>query len=120
MLLRRAMSTATAVVRRTGAPREHILTFRPADGGKGDDDPHASITLQIYDDAGFADVVRTFTPPSARGMGLAGKVAAEMVTFARAEGLKLLPTCSYIRDGFVPKHPEVADLIVALDPAESA
>lgn len=44
----------------------------------------------------------TYTAPSARGKGVAGKLADAAFTFAREHGYAVRPTCSYIADAYIP------------------
>ena len=55
------------------------------------------------------DALSTFTPPEARGQGLAGIVTRATRDYVRAEGLKVVPSCWYV-DGFIDRNPEYADL----------
>jgi uncharacterized protein len=56
------------------------------------------------------DLQHTFTPVSMRGKGVAGKLVAAAFAFARAENMKIIPTCSYI-PVWVKRHPGEADLV---------
>ncbi len=64
---------------------------------------------------GVIDLQHTVVMPSHRGQGLAGLLAERAFEDARAQDLRVLPTCPFVA-GWVPDHPEVADLLVA--PAE--
>lgn len=44
------------------------------------------------------------------GQGLAGKLATRVLDDARAEGLKVIPQCPYVR-GFIERHEEYQDLV---------
>ncbi|MBN8817759.1 MAG: N-acetyltransferase [Sphingomonas sp.] len=55
-------------------------------------------------------IVHTETPPALQGQGLAGKVVRAMIEDVRAQGLKIVPLCSYIVD-YVARHPEVRDIV---------
>jgi predicted GNAT family acetyltransferase len=55
---------------------------------------------------------RVFVPPSHRGRGVAGRLAAAAFDQARAAGWRVRPTCPYLADAWVPRHQEVQDLIV--------
>jgi predicted GNAT family acetyltransferase len=56
------------------------------------------------------DLRHTFTPPPLRGRALAAQLTAAAVAYAQAEGLRILPTCSYVRR-YVERHPELQALI---------
>ncbi len=57
------------------------------------------------------DIYHVFVPENMRGQGMAEKLAEAAFKFARVEGLKIKPTCPYIRDTFLKKHPELAFLV---------
>ncbi|MBI4174935.1 MAG: N-acetyltransferase [Candidatus Aenigmarchaeota archaeon] len=52
------------------------------------------------------DVFHTFTDPELRGQGLAEQLAQAAFDYAKSKGLKIVPTCDYVRDSFLKKHPE--------------
>lgn len=51
----------------------------------------------------------TFTPPAARGKGLAARLVEAMVQDARQQGFSIVPQCPYVAAQF-RRHPEWADL----------
>lgn len=55
----------------------------------------AEITWEILEDNSI-DVNHTFVDPSQRGKGLAEKLVLEVIKKARAENIKIVPTCSYV------------------------
>ncbi len=63
---------------------------------------------------GVIDLQHTVVMPSHRGQGLAGLLAERAFEDARAQGLRVLPTCPFVA-GWVSDHPEVAELVA---PAE--
>lgn len=52
----------------------------------------------------------TFVPPELRGQNIAGQLAGAAFEYARAEGLKVVPQCSYI-GVYAKRHPEAAALL---------
>ena len=60
---------------------------------------------------GTIDLQHTVVIPSFRGQGLAGMLAERAFEDARAQGLKVIPSCPFVA-GWVPDHPEVQDLLV--------
>ncbi|HVS52290.1 MAG TPA: GNAT family N-acetyltransferase [Opitutaceae bacterium] len=52
----------------------------------------------------------TFVPPALRGRGLAEKVVRAGLDYARAEGRRIVPACSYVA-AFVERHAEFKPLI---------
>ena len=59
-------------------------------------------------------IVHTEVPPALEGKGIAGKLVATALDFARAAHLRVIPLCSYAV-GFLRKHPEYHDLLSAED-----
>lgn len=51
----------------------------------------------------------TFTPPAARGKGIAAKLVEALMDDAREQGFTVAPQCSYVAVLF-RRHPEWADL----------
>lgn len=45
---------------------------------------------------GRVDFRSTFSPPELRGRGVAGEIVAKALTWARGEGLTVVPSCSYV------------------------
>jgi len=65
----------------------------------------------VYETAdGVIDLQHTVVMPSHRGQGLGGLLAERAFEDARSQGLRVIPSCPFIA-GWVPDHPEVADLI---------
>jgi predicted GNAT family acetyltransferase len=52
----------------------------------------------------------TKVPPALEGHGLAGKLTRTALDDARAQGLKVVPVCSYVAS-YIGKHPEYQDLV---------
>jgi predicted GNAT family acetyltransferase len=59
---------------------------------------------------GLIEVNHTRIAKAARGQGLAAKLYHEMVRHARAQGLKVRPTCTYVISMF-ERFPEDRDLL---------
>jgi predicted GNAT family acetyltransferase len=51
----------------------------------------------------------TEVPEGLQGEGVAGALAQTALDWARAEGLRVIPECSFIR-GWIERHPEYQDL----------
>ena len=54
-------------------------------------------------------ITHTIVPPAIGGRGIAGELVQAALDFARAEGLKVQPRCSYA-DAWMRRHPEYQDL----------
>jgi predicted GNAT family acetyltransferase len=52
------------------------------------------------------DIVHTYTPPALRGRDLAAALTRAALAYARAEGLRVVPTCSYTQR-FLARHPDL-------------
>lgn len=61
----------------------------------------------------IADGIITFTstqtPPSLRGKGAASKLIRDALSQARARGLEIRASCSFVV-GFLERHPEFSDV----------
>lgn len=95
------MTDQPAIERKT-TPGGGVYTIAVAGAARA-----AELTWQ--DRGGVCVVDHTFTPPEARGQGLAGKLVQAIVDDARAEGFKIVPLCPYVVNAF-GKHPEWADV----------
>ena len=56
------------------------------------------------------DLIHTEVPPALEGRGYASALATAALSFARREGMKVIPTCPYVK-AFLARHPEYADLV---------
>ena len=57
------------------------------------------------------DIYHVFVPEGMRSQGVAEKLTEAAFRFARTEGLRVKPTCSYVRNVFMRKRPELGFLI---------
>lgn len=57
-------------------------------------------------------IEHTYTPPEFRGQGVADALMGKAIADSRADGLKIVPICSYVVAQF-RRHPEWADLLGA-------
>lgn len=53
----------------------------------------------------------TSVPRALEGRGIAAQIVAAAFDYARANGLKIHPLCSYVQV-WAARHPEVSDLLV--------
>ena len=84
-------------------------------------DPHAHrfyVKLGQYEAAlsyarrdNVLDFYHVYVPESHRGRGLAGRICKAAFEYARAEGLKVVPTCPFISGEFLPRFPQYQDLV---------
>lgn len=59
---------------------------------------------------GVLTITHTVVPPEIGGRGIAGQLVRAALEYARANGLKVVPACSYAA-AYVQRHPEYADLV---------
>lgn len=52
----------------------------------------------------------TFVPPELRGRGVAERLVRAGLAWARGEGKRVVPACSYV-DAFIRRHPEFQSLV---------
>ncbi len=58
------------------------------------------------------DIFHTFTDQELRGQGLAEKLTLAAFEYAKKNSLVVVPSCSYVRDYFLPKYREFQDIVV--------
>ena len=56
------------------------------------------------------DIQSTYTPPEQRGRNVAALRTRAALDYARGEGMRVVPTCSYTRR-YLERHPEWAPLV---------
>ncbi|MEN8661785.1 MAG: GNAT family N-acetyltransferase [Lentimonas sp.] len=66
--------------------------------------------LEYSIDATHLTIQHTFVPSELRGQSSASQLADAAFDFARNEGLKVVPQCSYI-SAYARRHPEAMSLI---------
>jgi predicted GNAT family acetyltransferase len=59
---------------------------------------------------GVISLDHTYVPPPIEGRGVAAKLTRAALDFARAEGLRVVPACSYVAT-YIRRHPEYQDLV---------
>lgn len=63
-------------------------------------------------DGGLLVLHHTEVPPAFQGHGVAAALVARTLDWARTEGLRVRPTCSYVAT-YMRRNPETADLLEA-------
>jgi hypothetical protein len=67
----------------------------------------------VYERRGdVLDVQHTWTPPALRGRDVAARLTEAAFAYARANGLRIVPTCTYTR-AYVTRHPELRELVAS-------
>ena len=59
---------------------------------------------------GVMNIVHTEVPPASEGRGIAAALVQAALAHARAHGLRVRPSCSYVR-AYMRRHPETLDLL---------
>jgi uncharacterized protein len=70
--------------------------------GNNANQPLAEITFQPNGEGNLI-VDHTFVSDELRGQGVAGKLVEKIISFAREEGVKIIPECSYVQ-GYLEKN----------------
>ena len=60
-------------------------------------DGHEAYLAYLPAGEGKVDFLSTYSPPELRGRGVAAALVAEGLSWARAEGLEVIPSCSYVQ-----------------------
>lgn len=73
---------------------------------------HEEPAVLAYDkkEDGTLDLHHTAVPPSLEGKGVGGQLVRYAIDHARSEGIKIIPTCSFVRS-WLDRHPEQADVV---------
>ena len=91
------------------------IELEPGDDGTGryvatlDGEEAGELTFRT-DAAGHRVFVHTGVEERFEGHGLAGQLATRALDDARAEGLKIVPQCPYVRS-FLERHRDYLDLV---------
>ena len=56
------------------------------------------------------DLYHTYVPEVFRGRGMAEKLCKAAFDYAKANGLTVIPSCSYIAGAYLKRHPEYEPL----------
>ena len=65
--------------------------------------------LRYAEEPGRIHLIHTEVPEKLSGRGIGGKLAAFALDHARTRGLRVAPSCPYVR-AYIDRHPEYADL----------
>lgn len=57
------------------------------------------------------DLYHTYVPEVFRGRGLAERLCKTAFEYAKRQGLTVIPSCSYISDYYLKRHPEYEPLV---------
>ena len=59
---------------------------------------------------GLLELYSTYVPAPDRGRGTGGRLVEAALSYAREEGMRVIPTCWYVAQ-WIREHPESADLL---------
>ena len=57
------------------------------------------------------DLYHTYVPEVFRGRGIAEKLCKAAFEHAKKEGLSVIPSCSYVSDYYLKRHPEYEPIV---------
>jgi len=60
------------------------------------------------------DLYHTYVPEVFRGRGIAERLCKAAFAYAKEQGLTVIPSCSYISDYYLKRHPEYEPLVKRL------
>lgn len=78
--------------------------------GESETDPLAEISFVPTGDTNLI-IDHTVVKDELRGQGIAGELVEKVVNYAREEGKKVIPVCSYAKNKMV-KTPEYQDVLL--------
>ena len=73
-------------------------------------DNKESVVKYRLPDAGSMDIFSTYVPPEHRGQGMAARLTAAALDYARSRELKVIPSCPYTRT-YMQRNPSYQDLL---------
>lgn len=65
------------------------------------------------------DLYHTYVPEAFRGRGVAEKLCRAAFEYAKANGLRVLPSCSYISGAYLKRHTEYQSLVTPGGPTSN-
>lgn len=69
------------------------------------------VAVAIYErEPGRITFTHTIVPPALEGRGIGSRLVKEALAAARAEGLKVVPICPFVK-AYIDRHPEEQDLL---------
>jgi predicted GNAT family acetyltransferase len=79
--------------------------------GRFEQDVEGGLAFAIYRlSTRVITIVHTEVPSAARGIGVGSKFVRRVLQEIRAQGLRVVPQCSFVR-AFMTKNPEFNDLL---------
>jgi len=59
------------------------------------------------------NILSVVVPEEDRNQGIAERLTLYVFRYAKKKGLKIIPTCPYVRNTFLRKHEEFDDMIIS-------
>lgn len=92
------------------APPDPVVSHRP-EASRFECDVPGGPALCVYRRQGdLLLLTHTEVPPALEGRGIAAALVKATLDWARAEGLRVRPLCSYVA-AYMRRHPETQDLL---------
>ena len=90
---------------------EPLVAVHNAAASRFEIDLHGALALCVYRRHGaVVALTHTEVPPALEGRGIAAAVVRAALDWARSEGLRVQPLCSYVAL-YMRRHPETQDLL---------
>lgn len=89
----------------------HVIDNRPHHRFELEVDGHTAMSFYKLAD-GVITFDHTEVPPELGGRGVGSKLVQGALDLVRAEGLKVIPQCPFVK-AWIGKHPEYTDLLKA-------
>lgn len=67
----------------------------------------------IVDDERIFEILHVYVPKKMRGRGIAESLCHFALTVAATSCMRIRPTCTYVRDTFMPRHPDLFERFVS-------
>ena len=58
------------------------------------------------------DIIEVQVNEAHRGQGIAAELCKAAIEFAEQHNYKIAPSCDYVRNKFLPEHPELKDMVM--------
>lgn len=92
--------------------RQHEIRHEPQASRFQVERDGQTAVLEYQREGGRMRITHTGVPEALRNQGLAAALTRAAMAYAQAQGLKVVPACSYAA-AFVQRHPEYAGLVIS-------
>ena len=95
----------------TGASESDLVVQQNEQKSRFEIDIDGRVAELVYRlEPGVIDFLHTGVPRELEGRGIAGKLAAAGLDYARERGLRVIPSCPYVKS-YIERHAEYQDLV---------